>query len=108
MRELLRISLNVKTTRWRGSRRNTVKAGLNIALASCAYKLIGDLPVMEEQKGGNGSNTVFGGEGLLLVNVDFADFDASVEFIRQFVEHRRDHFAWTAPLGPKINEHGNG
>ena len=48
----------------------------------------------------------FGGERLLLVNVDLADLDLAVVFVGKLVEERRDHFARAAPFRPEIHEHG--
>ena len=49
-----------------------------------------------------------GGEALMFVNVDLADFDLALIFAGQFIQHGRDHLARPAPFGPEIHQHGRG
>ena len=71
-----------------------------------ADDLVGDLAVVEEQQGGNGADAVFGGQRLMFVNVDLADFHLAIVFVGEFIQQRRDHLARAAPFGPEIHEHG--
>ncbi len=65
-----------------------VEAGLQVALAAEADDLFGHLAVLEKQQRGDGADAVFGGEGLVVVNVDLADVDAAGIFLREFIEDR--------------------
>ena len=94
------------TARDRGSGRNAVQTGLEITPAFGANHLLGDFTLVKKQQRRNGAYAVLGSERLMVVNVHFADFHPAIIFVGQFVEERRDHFAWPAPLGPEINEHG--
>src|SRR5579859_497333 len=49
--------------------RNAIETGFEIALASQADNLVGDLAFIEEQQRGNRANTVFGGQCLLFVDI---------------------------------------
>src|SRR5258708_23770709 len=95
------------TPAWPGSD-EFVEAGPEIALAAEADNLFGHLAVLEQEKRGNGAYAVFGGEGLMLIDVHLADVHAAGILVGEFVEDGGDHFAGTAPFRPEINEHGAG
>ena len=63
---------------------------------------------MKEQKGWDGRNAILDGQGLLIVGVDFADFDAAIVFVSQFIQDGCECSAGVAPLGPEIHQHGGG
>jgi hypothetical protein len=85
-----------------------IEAGFEIAFASQPDDLIGDLSLVKQKKRRDRADAVLGGHALVVVDVDLADLDAAIVFIREFVEDGRDHFARTAPLGPKIHKDGHG
>src|SRR6266404_461412 len=80
------------------------ETGLEIAFATQADNLVGDLALAKQEQSGNGPNAIFGGESLFVVNIDFYDLDAALVFLGQLVEDRANHLTRTAPFGPEINE----
>ena len=88
------------------SNRHAIEAGLEVVLAAQADNLFGYLALIEKEQGGDGANAVFGSDALLVVNVDLADADFAVVFVGEFIEDRRDHFAWAAPFSPKVHKDG--
>src|SRR5260221_10087274 len=91
------------TPAWAGSD-EFIEAGPEIALAGQADDLFGELAVLEEEKRGDGADAVFGGEGLVLIDVNLADARATGIFVGEFVEDGSDHFAGAAPFSPEINQ----
>jgi hypothetical protein len=67
-----------------------------------------DFAIFEKEKRWNGADPVFGGQRLLFVNIHFADADTAIIFTGKFIQQRSDHFARTAPFGPKIDDDGPG
>jgi hypothetical protein len=92
--------------RWPESRsQEAVDVLLQIAFGTHSHDLSRDLATLEKQQRWNGADAVFRGQSLLLVNIDFSDANATVVFAGKLVKQRADHFAWTAPLGPKIDDY---
>ena len=86
------------------SGRAPVEGGFELAFAFEADNLLGHLPLLEEQQRGNGLDAVFRGQGLLLINVHFADPDPASVFFGQLIQNGPEHFAGTAPFRPEINQ----
>jgi hypothetical protein len=87
--------------------RHTIKTGFEVAFAFESDDLLGNLALAENQQCGDRADAVFGGKALVIVNVHFADADAAVVLVGQFIKDRRDHFAGTAPFRPEINQDGD-
>ncbi len=66
--------------------------------------MVGDLPLLEQQQGGDGADAELGGQVLMFVNVDFADADAAIVLLGELVQNRSQHFAGPAPFGPEIHQ----
>ena len=81
---------------------------LQIPLGAHAHDLSRDFTGLEKQQRWDGPHTIFGGQRLFLVNINFANAETAVVLARQFVQEGCDHFARSAPLGPEINHHGAG
>ena len=86
------------------SRRQVVEAGFELTLAFQTDNLLRDLALLEEEQRGNGLDAVFRGQGLLLINVHFADPDPASVFFGQLIQNGPEHFAGTAPFRPEINQ----
>src|ERR1041385_2487181 len=87
-------------------RRHLVETALQIPLALQADDLFGNLPLLKQQQCRNRAHTILSCQSLFVVDVNLADLDFAIVFLCQFIKHRRNHFAWTAPFGPKINQDG--
>ena len=85
--------------------RQSFQPAEQILLARHPGDLVAKLAVLEEQQRRNRPNIVFEGETLVLVDVYLRDFDRVRFFACDLVQQRRDHFARTAPFGPKIDDH---
>lgn len=83
------------------------KAGCEIRLAAHADNLLAYIALMEQEQSRDGADSVFGGQRLLVVDVDLADLDLVGEFIGQFVQNGCDHLARTTPFGPEVDEDGS-
>jgi len=81
---------------------------LQIAFGAHSHDLPSDFAIFEKQQRRNGADAIFSGQTLFFVNIDFANADTAIVLPGKFIKKRADHFAWTAPLGPKINDHGTG
>ena len=64
------------------------------------------MPVLENDQSGNGSDPEARGEFRRLINVHLRDHRFVRLLGRNFIEHRGEHFAWSAPLRPKVHEYG--
>src|SRR5580765_2714800 len=73
---------------------DAIEARLQISFAAGADDLVGHFTLLEEQQSRDARNAVLRGERLLLVHVDLADLGATIVFRGEFIQHRRDHFAW--------------
>src|ERR1700690_363563 len=62
------------------------------------------LATREVEQGRDGPDAEARGQRGLVIHVDLGDFDPVI-LTGNFVEQRRKHFAWPAPLGPKIHQH---
>jgi hypothetical protein len=85
---------------------DAVEAGFEIALAAQADNLIGNLALMKEEQGRDGADAILGCQGLLLVNVHFANSDAAIVLLGQLIQNRYQSAARAAPFSPEINEDG--
>jgi hypothetical protein len=81
---------------------------LQIAFGTHSHDLPRDFAIFEKEQSWNGADAVFSGQGLLLINIDFANANTSIVFAGKFIQQRADHFAWSTPLGPKIDDHWAG
>src|SRR5688572_9334620 len=90
----------------RQSGAHLVELRLEVFLALQAHDLIHDLSVLEEEQSGNRVDTELNGEVLVVVDVDLGDLHLAVIFGGQFIQQRPKLLARSAPLGPKIHEHG--
>jgi hypothetical protein len=81
---------------------------LEIAFGTHSDDLAGDLAIFEKEERWNGADAIFSGQRLLFINIDFANADTAIVLPGKFIQQGADHFAWTAPLGPKIDDHGTG
>ena len=61
-----------------------------VFLARHSCYLIPQLAILEEQQRWNGANVVLKREALVLIDVDFRDFDGIGFFAGDFIEQRRD------------------
>jgi len=87
---------------------DAIESGFEVAFGARAAHLADHLAVFKKEQGGNRADVELSGELLLVVRIDFANFDFAVVFSGKLVQQRGDHFAWAAPFGPKIHEDGFG
>src|SRR5512139_3307866 len=64
-----------------------------------------DLAVLEQHQCRDAADAVLGRRLRVLVDVQFGDLDLAGVFARDFLEHRADHLAGTAPLRPEIHQY---
>src|SRR3970282_764869 len=62
-----------------------------------------DLPVFEQHQGRDTAYAVLGRGGRVFVDVELGNLELGAVFPGYFLEHRPDHLAGAAPLGPKID-----
>src|SRR5947207_501246 len=86
--------------------RQRLEPAEQVLLARHADDLITELAVLEKEERGDRPDVVFHREALVLVDVHFRDLHRARFFLRDLVDERRDHFAWAAPFGPEIDQHG--
>ena len=65
---------------------------------------VDDFAAFEDHQGRNAAYAVFGRGFGGFVDVDFHDLDLVFHFACDFFDDRHQHFAWTAPFCPEINE----
>src|SRR5437660_1529665 len=82
----------------------TFETGLEISFTAQTDNLLGHLSVVEQKQSWDGPDAIFCRQCLLLVNVDLADLNFAGVFLSEFIQHRPDHLARTAPFRPKIHE----
>jgi hypothetical protein len=63
-----------------------------------------DLLALEEDQGGNAHDAIVHGPLLVGIHVQLENDQVVGTFLRDFLQHRGDHFAGTAPFGPKVHE----
>src|SRR6266545_4798197 len=60
----------------------------------------------EEGEGGDAHDAVAHGDLGVLVDVELGDGDLALVLLGDLLEHRGDHLARSAPLGPEVDQHG--
>ncbi len=80
---------------------------LEVVLGDEADDVFSDLTVLEYKDGGDCADFVFTGNFAVVVDVDFANFNAVTEFGGEFIEDGCNGFAGPTPRCPEINDHGN-
>jgi hypothetical protein len=80
------------------------KSAEQIFLAHDARDLIADTAVFEKQERRDRADVVFESETLVIVYIYLRYLDRIGFFARNFLQQGRDHFAWPAPFGPKIDD----
>nr|GFD57974.1 hypothetical protein [Tanacetum cinerariifolium] len=65
------------------------------------------LAFMEKDERGNALHPKLLGHGGVLVHVDFDDAQLALVLGRYLLQNGRHRFAWAAPVGIKIDEHGH-
>ena len=78
--------------------------GFQVGFPDESYELFGDLTILEEDEGRDGTDIVLGGDCAVLVDVDFPDAQLPGHFRGQFFEDGSDGFARTAPGCPEIDQ----
>ena len=87
-------------------REKFVNGFLNLVLGLMAHKLFRDFSILKENDRRNALDPVFLGRVRVLIHVHFSDYDAVGIDNRDFFDHRAEHSAGPAPLGPKIDQNG--
>jgi hypothetical protein len=75
------------------------------ALGERANLAMDDFPARDEQHGWDALDAIFLRPFRVVIGVDFGNDYFPGIFLGQLVEDGGYHFAWTAPRGPKINDH---
>jgi hypothetical protein len=89
----------------RESRYCPFQATHDLCLRLRAYDAI-DLPAaFHDQQHGNALDVETLRRRGILVDVQLRDAKAAAHFLRQIVDHRRDHPAWSAPGSPQVDQH---
>jgi hypothetical protein len=86
------------------SSRQRVDPDEQIFFARHAGHLIAQLSIFEEEQRWDGPNVVPERKTLVFVDVNFGDFDRVGLFTRNLIQQRRNHFTWTTPFRPKIDD----
>src|SRR5208337_2050332 len=77
----------------------------DVVLRPVADELFHNLPVLEDEQGGNAGDFVAHWRGAVAVNIHFADLDFALIFAGELFDDRSDRAAGTAPGGPEIDQH---
>ena len=69
----------------------------------CAYLLVYNLTILEEQNSRNVADTVFGSHIAVIIHIALTDDDLSFKLRGQFFNNRSHHFTRATPGSPKIH-----
>ena len=90
--------------------RQDLKAGINkfreLSFGECSNFGLYGVAIFEDNQRGDATNTEFLGDGWIGIYVYFAHFESARVLTGDFIEHWSDHFAGSAPFGPKIHKNG--
>ena len=64
--------------------------------------------MLKKQDGRNTLNSVFERDGLMLININLANFGFALGFFRDLIDGGTKHATRLAPLRPKVHQHWNG
>ena len=78
--------------------------GLQVGFPDESHELFGDLAILEENEGRDGTDIVLGGDCAVLVDIHFSDAQFSGHFTGQLFEDRSNGLAGAAPGGPEIDQ----
>jgi hypothetical protein len=73
-----------------------------------AHEAVHGLAVFQQNAGGNAFDAKGCGQLLLLIRVDFDQFEAAAVGVFHFLQQRAQGFTRAAPGGPKVNQHRDG
>src|SRR5262249_51194374 len=65
------------------------------------------LAALEDEDGGDASDTVLGGHARRLVDVELTDLDLPLELVRELLDDGRELTAGSAPRRREVDEHGD-
>ena len=68
--------------------------------------LVDGLSLFENQQGRDPANPVVRGGLRVAVDVELGKFYLAVHLLRELLDYGGDHLAGSAPLGPKVHQHG--
>jgi hypothetical protein len=75
-----------------------------LGFAQGAYFCGCELSIFEQHEGWNTANAKFGGDVAILIHIEFGDLQFALVGGCGLVQNGGDHFAWTTPLGPKVDQ----
>ena len=78
--------------------------GLQVGFPDESHELFGDLAILEQDEGRDGTDIVLGGNCSVLVDVYFSDAQFPGHFTGQLFEDGSNGFAGPAPGGPEIDQ----
>lgn len=61
--------------------------------------------ILEQHQGWYAPDAIAWWRGRIIVNIQLGDFNLSQVLPGDFLENRRDHFAWATPLRPIIDQY---
>src|SRR5262245_5193456 len=96
----------LKKSRVSSSSGKPLQCGNDRPLAHNTHALMAHFAVCEIEYRRNGLDAVARGERGTAVHVDLGDFHTAGLLLGDLVEHRCEHFARTAPFGPKVHKDG--